>query len=93
MVEVLLHSGGDAAGAQSAGELVFLTSGHPEDENSFDHPTKVVPRAASVDGISDKFIIPLEPWSVNVLQIHLAAGPAVKISTAAAAAGAAKSSA
>lgn len=86
MVEVLLHSGGDTAGAQSAGELVFLTSGHPEDENSFAHPTKVAPRAASVDGLSDKFIIPLEPWSVNVLQIHLAAGPAVTISTAAGAA-------
>ena len=83
---MLLHRGGDAAGAQSEGELVFLTSPHPEDENSFANPTKVVPRAASVDGISDKFTIPLEPWSVNVLQIHIGAGPAVRIGATGAAA-------
>eukprot|EP00887_Chlorella_sp_A99_P005257 scaffold1.g5257.t1 len=64
-----------AAVVDAQGELVFLTSGHPEDENTFVNPRKVFPAARRVDGLSSSFLLPVDPWSVNVLQLHLAASP------------------
>jgi hypothetical protein len=37
---VILH-GGDAEAVSEDGQLLFLHSDHPEDENSFDNPMKV----------------------------------------------------
>lgn len=108
--------------------MVYLWSAHPEDENSFDNPTKasahelgcllmlaavgdaalaashylmpagripgaalkaltprprpapprapqIAPAAAAVDGLSSKFVLPLKPWSVNILQLRLEPSP------------------
>lgn len=71
----VLLSGRDAASVAGEGEMVYLWSAHPEDENSFDNPTKIAPAAAAVDGLSSKFVLPLKPWSVNILQLRLEPSP------------------
>ncbi|KAL4424426.1 hypothetical protein ABPG77_006364 [Micractinium sp. CCAP 211/92] len=73
-IAVLLH-GASAASVMEEGELECLASDHPEAENSFDKPDKVAPSTSTVDGLGPQFVLPVEPWSVNVLQVHLSVSP------------------
>lgn len=73
-IAVVLH-GQDAASVMEEGEMVYLTSDHPEDENSFEHPDKVSPASSTVDGLGSKFVLPLQPYSVNILSLHLSSSP------------------
>lgn len=36
---------------------------------------QIAPIPAAVDGLSSRFVLPVKPWSVNVLQLHLGASP------------------
>jgi alpha-L-arabinofuranosidase len=52
----------------SAGKAVVLTSADLKDENSFDNPTKVVPKEETVTGVSTNFIHQFPANSVTVLR-------------------------
>lgn len=40
------------------------------------HPAlQVSPTTSTVDGLGPEFVLPVEPWSVNVLQVHLSVSP------------------
>ncbi|PRW58664.1 Alpha-L-arabinofuranosidase 1 isoform B [Chlorella sorokiniana] len=54
-------SGTGSESILSEGELVFLYSDHPEDENSFDEPKKIAPSSAAMDGLSSQFTLKAEP--------------------------------
>ncbi|KAL4437047.1 hypothetical protein ABPG75_004186 [Micractinium tetrahymenae] len=73
-IAVLLH-GASAGSVMEEGELEYLASDHPEAENSFEEPDKVCPATSTVDGLGPKFTLPVEPWSVNVLSLHLSVSP------------------
>jgi alpha-L-arabinofuranosidase len=51
------------------GELTVLTSGNPEDENSFATPDKIAPIARAIPTGSTS-AIPLAPYSLNILRLH-----------------------
>lgn len=53
------------------GELTVLTSDSPSDENSFDEPTKVVPKTMKVEGLSEAMKVELAPWSVTILKLRI----------------------
>jgi len=70
----MLHSGAtteDSRKVASEAEAVIITSGKPEDENSFEDPLKVAPLGVPLDGLSNAFAVELAPWSVSVMQVHL----------------------
>ncbi|KAI7845621.1 hypothetical protein COHA_000907 [Chlorella ohadii] len=68
-------TGAGAESILSEGELVFLASDHPEDENSFDEPKKIAPSSAAMDGLSSRFTLKVEPWSLSILTLHLGTSP------------------
>ena len=49
----VLLNGGAAAAVAGTGELTYLFSQHPEDENSFDNPRKVGGAGWSWDAVAD----------------------------------------
>jgi alpha-L-arabinofuranosidase len=51
------------------GELTVLTSGNPEDENSFATPDKIAPIARAIP-TGRTSAIPLAPYSLNILRLH-----------------------
>ena len=75
-VELLDSVSGARVGVGSQGEAAVLTSAHPEDENSFEEPLKVAPQGGAASGLSDRFAVRLEPYSVNALRLHLGPAPA-----------------
>ena len=38
------------------------------------HP-QIAPATATMDGLSSRFAMDLQPWSVNILQLHLGTSP------------------
>ena len=74
-VEVNVRDGVAAAPVGAKSEAVVLTSEFPDDENSFDDPLKVSPKQFVLDDLSDSFVLELAPWSVSVIQMHMAAAP------------------
>ena len=39
---------------------------------------QIAPKSATVDSLSTtagRFVLPVEPWSVNILQLHIGASP------------------
>lgn len=68
-------AGAGSESVLSEGELVFLHSDHPEDENSFEEPSKIAPSSAAMDGLSSRFTVKAEPWSLSILTLHLGASP------------------
>lgn len=68
--------GGGGVQVDSHGEMVVITSQHPEDENSFEDPLKVAPVGGAVTGFSNRFKLLVHAFSVNAVQLHLAAQPA-----------------
>ena len=70
IVEVTLD-GSPQLVVNEKGTLVQLTSGNPDDENSFDAPTAIAPAAAVVEGMGRNFSITVPPYSVNVLLVNL----------------------
>ncbi|KFM27338.1 Alpha-L-arabinofuranosidase 1 [Auxenochlorella protothecoides] len=61
---------------EDGGDLTWLTSGHPEDENTFDDPHKVTPRSTSLSGLDSDFRLQTAPYSVNLLTVQLGSGEA-----------------
>jgi alpha-N-arabinofuranosidase len=60
----------DGAGKVSSnGKAIVLTSGSPQDTNTFDEPRKVVPMTLPVDHLGRSFEYSFEPYSVTVLEI------------------------
>ena len=33
---------------------------------------QVIPRTTAVDGVAEQFTLPLEPWSLSILRVHIA---------------------
>ena len=65
----------DLAGAGAlapTGQALVLTSASLDDENSFEAPEKVAPRAMQVNGVSDKFNYTFAANSVTVLRLKRA---------------------
>ena len=54
---------------QPGGKLVAMTAGGPDDTNSIAAPRKILPVAASAEGLSDNFTRVFPPYSISVLQI------------------------
>ena len=52
------------------GRAVVLTSGSPQDTNTLDQPTKVVPVTQEVRGIGRTFAFTFAPHSVTVLELR-----------------------
>jgi len=50
-------------------KVTTLSSADLEAENSFEHPTAVVPEASTVDVKSGKIAVELRPYSVTVFRI------------------------
>ena len=54
---------------QKAGKVITLASQSPEDENSFDEPTKISPIETAYDGFAKSFDYKFEPNSFTILRI------------------------
>ena len=50
-------------------DSTVLSSAHPDDENSFDLPTKVAPRKAVIGTLDSHFDFIFEPYSITVLRL------------------------
>jgi alpha-N-arabinofuranosidase len=59
--------GGHAA--DSTGEAIVLTSASPQDTNTLDNPTKIVPRTTIAHNLGQSFVYRFQPNSVTVLRI------------------------
>jgi len=60
------------AGAKNVGQIgtaIVLSSASPDDENSVEHPDKVVPRKQTVNVGKAQFTYLLPAWSLNMLRI------------------------
>lgn len=75
VVKVKLDAEAGTAVAQRA-EGVMITSDHPGDENTFEEPNKVSPKALFLDGVSESFAVEMEPYSVNAVRLHIEVPPA-----------------
>jgi alpha-L-arabinofuranosidase len=53
----------------STGEAIVLTSASPQDTNTLDNPTKIVPRTAVAHDLGQSFVYRFQPNSVTVLRI------------------------
>jgi alpha-L-arabinofuranosidase len=53
----------------STGEAIVLTSASPQDTNTLDNPTKIVPRTAVAYDLGQSFVYRFQPNSVTVLRI------------------------
>ena len=49
------------------GKATALLTGDPEDENSFEEPEKVMPRAWKVEGKGSEWSVVCEPFSLTVI--------------------------
>ena len=49
--------------------MCVLTSKTPEDENSFEEPTKVVPQETTFEGVSNSFDYTFPPYSVTIMRL------------------------
>jgi alpha-N-arabinofuranosidase len=63
----VIHLKGAGALAPTAAALTL--AGQPEDTNSLDEPTKVVPVASKISGIAPAFTYTFPPYSITVLQL------------------------
>ena len=54
--------------------VCVLTSKTPEDENSFEEPTKVVPQETTFEGASNSFDYTFPPYSVTIMRIKVRPG-------------------
>jgi alpha-N-arabinofuranosidase len=52
-----------------SGKAIVLSSSSAEDENSFEHPTKFVPKEEPIDNIKPIFEYTVKPWSVTILRL------------------------
>jgi alpha-L-arabinofuranosidase len=52
-----------------AGQATVLTSGSPQDVNSFEAPEKVVPIMTALNGAATDFSYTFRPWSLTVLRL------------------------
>ena len=60
---------GGLASLDPKGQSIVLSAASPDDTNSIAEPTKVVPVAAPVDGLSASFTRTFPPYSITVLQL------------------------
>jgi alpha-N-arabinofuranosidase len=58
--------GGDVA---ANGTLVVLKGDKPEDTNTIDEPTKIVPVTSTITGLGRSFKHTFQPYSVNVIRL------------------------
>lgn len=52
------------------GTLIVLTSVKPEDTNSIEEPTKIMPVASKVSGLGSSFTRKFAPYSISILQLE-----------------------
>ena len=67
--------GGAGRGRQGGAAPAPSCSSAHQGVTSSPRRLQVAPAGATIDGLSSQFVLPVEPWSVNVLQLHLGAGP------------------
>jgi alpha-L-arabinofuranosidase len=53
-----------------AGSVTVLTSGSPQDENSFDEPEKIVPRTAALTTGGPAIAQTFPPYSLSIMRLH-----------------------
>jgi len=53
----------------SQAELITLSAARPADENSFEHPTKIVPVTTKLGRFGPKYELPIRPWSIAVMRV------------------------
>jgi alpha-N-arabinofuranosidase len=53
------------------GEMIVLKSGDPDETNTIQEPRRIIPIQTKIDGIKNKFSRNIEPYSINIIQIHL----------------------
>jgi alpha-L-arabinofuranosidase len=58
-----------APGLKPEGEWSLLTSDNPNDENSFENPTKIVPRKMALKGVAPSFSQTLPPYSLSIMRL------------------------
>jgi alpha-N-arabinofuranosidase len=58
--------GGDVS---ASGTLIVLKGDKPEDTNTIDEPTKIVPVTSTITGLGRSFKHTFEPYSVNVIKL------------------------
>ncbi|HZS55996.1 MAG TPA: alpha-L-arabinofuranosidase C-terminal domain-containing protein [Bryobacteraceae bacterium] len=68
--EQALHIEVKGAHVAPQGTAVVLTSARPEDTNSINEPTKIVPVTSKADGLGNSFTRTFAPYSINVLQLQ-----------------------
>jgi alpha-N-arabinofuranosidase len=61
-------------GVDSTGEAVVLTSDSPQDTNTLNDPTKIVPVTTIARDLGQSFVYRFKPNSVTVLQIGVGHG-------------------
>jgi alpha-N-arabinofuranosidase len=54
----------------SAGRLITLSSANPEDENSFEAPTKIAPVVSQISNVAPSFTHTFPPYSLSILRIR-----------------------
>lgn len=65
-LDINLAGAGDLEPTAAA---TILTSGNPNDENSFKEPKKIVPVEKSINGIKPQFTYSADPYSVTILTL------------------------
>ncbi|SHG71102.1 Alpha-L-arabinofuranosidase C-terminus [Chryseolinea serpens] len=54
---------------ENTGKAITLSSGSPEDENSFAQPRQFIPQETMVNGVASNFEYEFQPWSITVLRL------------------------
>jgi alpha-L-arabinofuranosidase len=54
---------------EAVGQHTVIRGGGVHDENSLEHPQRIVPQVQSLGGCAKEFPVTLPPLSVNVLEI------------------------
>jgi len=60
-----------APGVQPEGEALVLTSGSPDDENSFEQPERVAPRTSVLRNLHNTFNYVCPPNSLSIVTLKL----------------------
>jgi alpha-N-arabinofuranosidase len=55
---------------ESTGEAVVMSASSPDDTNSIQEPTKIVPVTSTVEGLGTDFTRDFPPYSITILKLH-----------------------
>lgn len=62
------------SGILPKGEAIVLSSSSPDDENSFDNPSKVAPKKINLDNVSDSFVYNCPASSLSIIKLKIGKG-------------------